>query len=139
MTISKRISVSVDSSTEEQLEVIMQYGECESVSNLFRSLIQKEYERLTGASATQNGYSDLSELTRKLNALMTVVGATDDKLYVLLDCFNNFLRFTEIENGTSYVSMDTELNSDNRTNVHEFIKRSEDNLNEKKRRKQLNG
>lgn len=138
METSKRLSISIDGMTEMLVAQLLSAKKIKSQSELFRTLVQEESERLKiisnekGSDTDEGASVDFTEIYKKFAALMTAVSSIDTKAYVLLDCFNNFLRFTEIENGVDYKSIE------NSASVHPFCKASMDNLAEVKRRAQLN-
>lgn len=134
--------ISFDTKTDVLIDQIMEISNAQNVSDLFRILVQQEAVRLgiisSDVAPTKMDDTDFTELYKKFSMLLTIAKSADDKLYCLLDSFNNFLVYIEPEKTVPYRSMDTELNKSNSENIHSYLKYSQRNLDEKKHRATLN-
>ena len=138
----KRKCFTLDKQTEELIDKILAYSKVSTASELIRVLIEGEAVRLgiisSDVAPTKMDDTDFTELYKKFSMLLTIAKSADDKLYCLLDSFNNFLVYIEPEKTVPYRSMDTELNNSNSENIHSYLKHSQRNLDEKKHRATLN-
>lgn len=135
--VAKRLSISVDKETLDLIEQLVDMGICNSISGLVSIMVRHEAERCGLIEATTDSSSAAESelpdvLLKKVKECIAITKSVDDKAYVLLDCFNSFLHYIEPDSSTPYAPMDEKLSKANVSNQHEYVKKSNESLKERK-------
>jgi hypothetical protein len=136
--VAKRLSISVAKDTLDLIEQLIDMGICNSTSNLVSIMVRHEAERcgliepIKGSTQPTTDSSAVDALSKKVSECIAITKAIDDKAYVLLDCFNSFLQYAEPDSSVEYAPMDVKLNKSNIDNQHEYVKKSNQSLKERK-------
>lgn len=152
--------ISVSDTTNKQLRTLRTLLEIPTDSELIRYLVQAEINRQDGSDideppAKRGGIcqndenvvsihkleQQLYSLTSMVSRVLTTCKDIDENTYITKDVINSYLRYLDADGSMSgdcpYVSSDSRLSLGNKANCHTYVIESLANLNELRRRRQI--